>query len=89
MGPDGQKIKKSISSLSNPKLIKFMNPKTFTAIFVSGKGTLGQKWYKYRKISNNNRSIENFVKFAKTKGANEINFYCSITGVFWAKVHPE
>jgi hypothetical protein len=65
-----------------------MIPKTLTAIFISGKGTAGEKWYKYRKISNNSRSIENFVKFAKTKGANEINFYCSITGEFTGKTYP-
>lgn len=65
-----------------------MKPKILTAIFVTNKGTQSEKWYKYRKISSSDHSIQKFVKFAETKGANEINFYNSISGDFWAKITP-
>lgn len=63
-----------------------MIPKTVKAIFVSGKKTEQEKWYKYRDISTNSYSLEKFIKFAKTKGANEINLYNSENGLFWQKI---
>lgn len=62
------------------------NPKILTAIFVSGKNTPAEHWYKYRGIANNQRSIFKFVQFAKSKGAEVINFYSKETSQFWQQI---
>ena len=63
-----------------------MKTKLFTAIFVTGKDSQSEKWYKYKKISNNEKSIKKFIDFAKNKGANEINLYDSETRLFCEKI---
>lgn len=57
-----------------------------TGIFVTGKNTDQEKWFKYRKIPNTIKAKERFIKFAQSKGANEINFYESISGDFKEKI---
>lgn len=61
-------------------------PKVLTAIFVSNKGLPDEKWYKYRNISNNEKSLFSFINFSKKRSANEINLYCKKTGQFWQKI---
>jgi len=72
--------------LSETKITKNMIPKTVKAIFVSGKKTDQERWYKYRSISTKPYSLQKFVEFAKKKGANEINLYNSENGLFWQKI---
>lgn len=61
-------------------------PKILTAIFVTGKGTSTEHWYKYRKISSSEYSLKKFIIFAKSKGANEVNLYDQKTALFWQKI---
>lgn len=63
-----------------------MNFKILTAIFVSNKNTDHPIWYKYRNIPNNKTAKNRFIEFAKTKDANEINFYDKKTGCFLEKI---
>ena len=63
-----------------------MKTKLFTAIFVTNKNTPKEHWYKYHKIGNDKYSLDRFFKFAKSKGANEINFYSKETGQFEQKI---
>lgn len=63
-----------------------MKPKILTAIFVSNKGTIMEKWYKYRNISNNPASVSRFLRFAISKGAQEVNFYDKKTALFYEKI---
>jgi hypothetical protein len=61
---------------------KMLSTKYFTAIFFDKQ----KKPYKYRNIKNDPRSMQSFAKFAMTKNAIEINFYCSVTKNFSHKV---
>jgi hypothetical protein len=54
----------------------------FTAIFFDDK----KKAYKFRNILNDSAKIDQFISFALTKKAVEINFYCTYTKKFSHKV---
>lgn len=71
-----------INLFHNKNNKKMLSTKYFTAIFFDKE----KKPYKYRNIKNDSRSMESFAKFAITKNAVEINFYCSVTRNFSHKV---
>jgi hypothetical protein len=58
------------------------NTKFFTAIFFDST----KKAYKYRNIRNKEPQFSNFLKFAKSKQAVEINFYDKNTKEFIQKI---
>jgi len=58
------------------------NTKFFTVIFFN----LEKKAFKYRNIPNKEPQLANFLHFAKSKGAIEINLYDKFTKLFIRKV---
>ena len=63
-----------------------MKFKILTAIFISGKNTQDPKWFKYRNINGSQAGKNRFIEFAKTKQADEVNFYDKKTGLFLEKI---